>query len=220
MLCPKSSQYSSNSANFSPNSSFFSAPILNAAPERKPTIPSPEASQNSGASITYSVEFWLQNPFIEPIVLSSVLSTSYTAVFNNSVILGSAITLSNKTASNINGLPSLLTYVFSTNISSTTPPSRLHRLLFPRWEVAPNIHSRTSLEEFPPNTGLSCTKTTFTPLRAAVIAVHTPDNPPPMMASSVWYVSLFNSLLASNSFSIIVYFSSPRPYSCILLTFS
>ena len=40
-------------------------------------------------------------------------------------------------------------------ISSITPPSRAQRLLFPMCDVAPRIHSLTSLDEFPPSTGRS-----------------------------------------------------------------
>ena len=56
--------------------------------------------------------------------------------------------------------------------------------LQPKWEVAPSTQRRTSLEELPPKTGRSCTSTTRRPSRAAVMAAHTPANPPPTTAKS------------------------------------
>ena len=121
----------------------------------------------------------------DSIVSSFFFCTSYTAVLSKSVILGSETTFSNISVSKISGLPSGLRYRFSTNISSITPPSLAQRLLLPMCDVAPKTHNRTSLDALPPNTGRSCTKTTFIPCRAAVIAQHTPDKPPPTTTKSV-----------------------------------
>ncbi len=46
------------------------------------------------------------------------------------------------------------------------------------------IHSRTSLDAFPPSTGRSWISTTRAPARAAVTAQHVPDVPPPTMTRS------------------------------------
>lgn len=86
--------------------------------------------------------------------------------------------------SQMSGLPSGLRYWFSRRNSSITPPSRAQRLLLPRWEVAPRTQSRTSLEALPPRTGRSCTRMTFRPARAAVMAQHVPARPPPTTTRS------------------------------------
>jgi hypothetical protein len=65
-------------------------------------------------------------------VSGSRLATSWTAVLRSSVRLGSAMVFSRRRASTRSGLPSGLRKVFSTRISSITPPSRAQRLLFPR----------------------------------------------------------------------------------------
>jgi hypothetical protein len=98
-------------------------------------------------------------------VSGSRFTTWNTAVLSSRRILASARTFSSSTVSNSSGLPSGLRKVFSTMISSITPPSRAHRLLLPMCEVAPSDHSRTSLDPLPPSTGRSCTSTTFSPFR-------------------------------------------------------
>ena len=125
-------------------------------------MPSPEASQNSGAYNSYRVEFWLQKAVTDSIVSPSDLLTLRAAVLSKE--------------RDIRFLPSpfpaeryqksarcLLCCgnTFSTRISSITPPSRAQRLLFIMCEVAPSAHKRTSLLALPPNTGRSCTRHHF-----------------------------------------------------------
>jgi hypothetical protein len=48
-----------------------------------------------------------------------------------------------------------------------------------------NVRSHISEDALPPNTGLSCIKTTFIPFLAAAMAAHIPLMPPPIMQNSV-----------------------------------
>jgi hypothetical protein len=74
-------------------------------------------------------------------------------------------------------------------------------------EVAPNTQSLTSLDEFPPSTGLSCTRITFNPDLAAVIAQHTPDKPPPTITSPALNFIVCNDRCdVASSLIIIFYF--------------
>ena len=117
-------------------------------------------------------------------VSEAPISTSKTAVLSRRVMRLSCVTFSSRMVSNIKGFPSGFLYMFSTKSSSIIPPSRAQRLLFPICEVAPNIHNLTSLDAFPPNTGLSCTKATSSPLLAAANAAQTPERPPPATTKS------------------------------------
>ena len=154
-------------------------------------------------------------------VSGSDFSKSYTAVLSNKVILDSFTTFSNKMVSKMSGLLSGLRYMFSTNNSSMTPPSRAQRLLLPMCEVAPNTQSRTSLEEFPPKTGRSVTRTTLMPARAAVMAPHKPASPPPTITRSL-FRAMFLGLRLSLAVAFIMilsveyYFNSRVSFCCCM----
>src|SRR4028119_246953 len=113
--------------------------------------------------MSYSVEFCEQKARTLAIVSGFDLLQSSTAVFSNSVILGSSSTFSSKTVSKISALPSGLRHIFSTRISSSTPPSRDQRLLLYMCEVAPSTQSRTSEEALPPTTWRAWAHTTHVP---------------------------------------------------------
>ncbi len=98
-------------------------------------------------------------------------------------MFGSRRTASRTTRSHRYGLPSWFTNWFSTNSSPMMPVSRAYRWV--PWAVALQTHTRISLLELPPRTGRFCTSATRRPKRAAAMAAHTPESPPPITVTSL-----------------------------------
>ena len=57
--------------------------------------------------------------------------------------------------------------------------------------MAPRIHTLISLLEFPPKTGLLCTRIVWIPALAADRAAHTPETPPPITVSEEFIATVF-----------------------------
>ena len=115
------------------------------------------------------------------VVPSDAMYTSVMGKFRYSVNNGCDKTASSKVSSHKNTFPlGLVAKLFNFNCPSV-PISSAKRLQPP---VAPRVHTRISLEEFPPNTGLSAHNTVFIPCLALINAADTPAGPPPITAIS------------------------------------